>query len=67
MESGARGGEVESGEVDVSGEVLFAGGGIEIFGGLVAEVGEGGTAHVSLIVEFASFAAVIDGDDETAL
>ena len=46
VESGARGGEVESGEVDVSGEVLFAGSGIEIFGGLVVEVGEGGTAHV---------------------
>ena len=67
MKSGAGGGEVESGEIDVSGEVLFAGSSIEVFGDLVMKIGERGAAHVELIVEFAGLAAVIDGDGKAAL
>lgn len=67
VKSGARGGEVERGEIDVSGEVLFAGSGVEIFRGVVMEVSECGAAHVLCVVKLAGFAAVVDGDGEAAL
>lgn len=65
-EAGALTVDIECREIDVGGEVLLAGRSVEVFRDAMISVGEHGAAHVILVVQFASFAAVIDGEDEAA-